>query len=273
MNVEKLPNLGLPQLGDVSDPSRPVLSFDWRADEAHSAAAHTHPRAHIIVVVSGAYWVRTSGGTWLVPEGLAVWIPPHFEHQVYSHGAVEARILFVDETYARNLPDTCGTVAPSALMIVLLERIIGEGNEYEPDGPQARLALVMLDELAQMSFASSTLPLSAEPRVARVMQFLIDDPLSDADVETLARSAGASARTLARLFKAETGITLNQWRINLKLQEAIRRLVSGASVTDVAFEFGYNSASAFSHRFRSQLGVPPKTFQPRAEAGVPQAAP
>ncbi|MGB3146798.1 MAG: AraC family transcriptional regulator [Paracoccaceae bacterium] len=267
MKVENLPNLGLPQLGDIRDSSRPVLSFDWSADAPHSAAAHAHPRAHIIVVVSGAYWVRTSEGTWLVPEGLAVWIPPMVEHQVYSHGAVQARILFVDETHAKTLPSSCGTVIPSDLLMALLEKIISKGNDYEPDGSQARLALVMLDELRQMSFASSPLPVSGEPRVARVMQQLIADPLSEADVETLARNAGASARTLARLFKAETGITLNQWRINLKLQEAIRRLATGANVTDVAFEFGYNSASAFAHMFRSQLGVPPRTYQSRRDAG------
>ena len=265
MNVAKLPDLELPQLGDARDPDHPVLSYDWKADGPHRAASHRHPRAHVIVVVSGAYWVVTHEGTWLVPEGLAVWIPPNVPHEVYSHGAVRARILFVDEAHTAQLPSVCGTVRPSPFMETALVKLISHGNDYVPGGPAARLALVMLDELAQMSFASSPLPVSNEPRVARVMKRLIDNPLADIAAEALAVTACASPRTLARLFKSETGMTLSQWRTNLRIQEAIRRLAKGESVTNVAFELGYSSASAFTHMFRQNLGVPPRSYREMSE--------
>jgi transcriptional regulator GlxA family with amidase domain len=261
MNVAKLPDLGLPQMGEVEDPSRPILSFDWSADAPDSAAAHAHPRAHVIAVTSGAYWVKTPEGTWLVPEGLAVWLPSMTQHQVYSHSAAAARIFFVDRIVAKRLPSKAGTVVPSDLMTSLMKRMVQNGNDYDPGGPAARLGLVMLDELAQMRFAPTLLPASTEPRLERLIQIFADDPLNASYVRELARQAGASTRTLARLFRSEMGMTLGQWRRNLRLQEAIRRLATGASVTEVALELGYSSPSAFTHMFHQNLGVVPSGYR------------
>lgn len=261
MTVEKLPDLDLPAMGQVIDAGRPVLSYGWAARGAHRAAAHSHPRAHLIAPVSGAYWVVTEEGTWLVPEGLAIWLPPGVRHEVYSHASVSARILFVDPAWAGGLPQRGGTVRISALMEALLARIIEEGNAYGPDSPAARLAMVMLDELSRMEFSRLPLPVSKEPRLARVMAEVIASPLGETGLDELARGAGASARTLARLFQAETGMSFTQWRTNLRLAEAIRRLAEGSTITEVAFDLGYSSASAFTYMFRRNLGVPPRRYR------------
>ena len=115
MNIDDLPDLAPPDLGQVVDPARPILSFAWNADGPHRAATHRHPRAHIIEVLSGSMWATTPEGSWLVPTGQAIWIPPHVFHRVHSHGAASARMLFVDERHATNLPTVAGTVEVSSL--------------------------------------------------------------------------------------------------------------------------------------------------------------
>jgi len=263
MTVENLPNLDLPDFGQVHDAARPVLSYGWKAGAPHRAAAHSHPRAHIIYVEFGAYWIVTAEGTWLAPAGRAIWIPPDVHHEVYSHGAVAARILFVDQAHAGPLPGRCGTVEVGPFLAALLSRTVEYGNDYAPNGPAARLALVMLDELAAMDFAPSMLPISREPRIARVMRKLIDDPQSRDRLEHLAKEAGASPRTLARLFRTETGMTFTQWKTNLLLAEAIERLAQGATVTEVAADLGYGTTSGFVYMFRRNLGVPPGHYRLR----------
>jgi len=96
MTVDELPDLNPPDYGNVRDPGRPILSFSWEAAGAHRAAAHSHSRGHIIHPWIGTYRVATPEGTWLVPAGQAIWIPPWVHHEVHSHGAVSARMLFVD---------------------------------------------------------------------------------------------------------------------------------------------------------------------------------
>jgi AraC-like DNA-binding protein len=263
MSIDSLPDLNPPDFGNVCDSGRPVLSFAWRADGAHRAAAHSHVRGHIIFPDSGALWVVTSEGTWMVPPGQAIWIPPRVHHEVYSHGAVSARVLFVDEAYAAPLPSRSGTVQVSSLLTELLLRTVGYGNDYPPDGPAARLAHVTLDELASMELAPLLLPVCKDPRLARVMERLIEEPSAESSLEHAARAAGASRRTLARLFIKETGLTFTQWKTRLLLVESIERLTRGATVTEVAIDLGYSSTSSFVYMFRTHLGVSPGRYRTR----------
>lgn len=265
MTIEKLSTLRVPDFGRIRDRRRPVLSYEWHAPGPHRASAHRHPRGHVIQTVTGAYWVITPEGTWLVPPGQAIWIPPMVYHEVYSHGAVSARVLFVDPAHAGALPARSGTVKFSRLLTELLQRTVAYGNDYPADGPAARLALVMLDELAAIEFAPLLLPVSKDARLARVLARLIEDPSARGNLDAVAKAAGASPRTLARLFRKETGMTYTQWKTRLVLVEAMDRLARGATVTDVALDLGYSSISSFVYMFRSNLGVSPGRY-PRTRA-------
>jgi len=261
MTIDNLPNLSLPDFGSVRDPLRPILSYSWRSPGAHRAAAHSHPRAHIIHPEYGSYWVLTPEGTWLVPSGQAIWIPPDVHHEVYSHGGVFARILFVDPAFAGPLPRRCGTVKISPLLAESLVRAVEYGNDYPADGPAGRLARVVLDELAAMEVAPLLLPVARDPRLARVMEAFIKNPASGESLEGLARVGGASPRTLARLFLRETGLTFTQWKTRFLLVESIERLSRGFTVTEVAGDLGYSSTSSFVHMFRSNLGISPGRYR------------
>jgi AraC-like DNA-binding protein len=260
MGVEDLPDLNPPDFGNVCDPARPILSFSWRFEGAHRAAAHRHPRAHIIHPTVGAYWAITPEGRWLVPAGQALWIPPDVHHQVYATDTVVARMLFVDPASCARLPVHAGTVCVSPLLAELMLRAVEYGNEEDADGRGARLAAVLLDELAAMEVAPLLVPVSTDERLARVMAHVLDDPGADVDLAELGRSAGASQRTLARLFKVETGMTFSQWRTQVRLVQSIDRLAGGATVTAVAADLGYSTTSAFVHMFRTNMGTTPGAY-------------
>jgi AraC-like DNA-binding protein len=260
MTVDNLPDLHPPDFGSVQDRRRPILSFAWQADGPHRAASHSHPRGHIIFTESGSCWVDTPEGRWLVPHGHAIWIPPHLHHEVYGHGPVTARVIFVDPAYVAGMPSRCGTVAVGSLLVELILRTLEYGNDYPPDGAGARLAQVMLDELASLELSPVLLPVSRDTRLTRAMERLARDPASKAGLTEVARDVGASPRTLARLFRHETGLTFAQWRTRLRLVESIERLAKGESVTEVALDLGYASTSSFVFMFRSNLGVPPGRY-------------
>jgi AraC-like DNA-binding protein len=76
----------------------------------------------------------------------------------------------------------------------------------------------------------------------------------------LAKIAGASKRTLERLFKFETGLGFGKWRQQLRLGHAMRLLAAGEAVTSVALEVGYDSTSAFISAFRMTFGKTPGNY-------------
>ena len=94
-------------------------------------------------------------------------------------------------------------------------------------------------------------------RNLRAADRLRQDPAEAIELTDLARRAGASARTLQRLFLEETGLRISEWRQRLRLLHAAGLLGSGASVTSAGLEAGYAGSSAFIAAFRKQFGCTP----------------
>jgi AraC-like DNA-binding protein len=93
------------------------------------------------------------------------------------------------------------------------------------------------------------------------MHALVTDPASPLGLEALAEGSGASPRTLARLFKSETGMTFSEWRTRLRLVESVGRLAHGRPVTEVALDLGYRSTSSFVYAFRKNMGLSPGRYR------------
>jgi len=104
------------------------------------------------------------------------------------------------------------------------------------------------------------LPQPAEPRLRRVTQALLANPGDRRSLAAWARWAGASPRTLARLFLRETGLSFGAWRQRARLLQAVARLATGQAVTTVALDVGYDSPSAFIAAFRRQFGTTPRRY-------------
>jgi AraC-like DNA-binding protein len=141
------------------------------------------------------------------------------------------------------------------------------GLDYPPEGPEARVMTVILDELRALKPEPLHLPHPRDVRLKRIAEALLADPADGRALEDWARDAGASARTLARLFVKETGMTFGAWRERLRLTAAVARLGEGEPVTAVAYDLGYQSPSAFIAMFRRSLGDTPGRYLKRASEG------
>jgi AraC-like DNA-binding protein len=75
-----------------------------------------------------------------------------------------------------------------------------------------------------------------------------------------ADEVGASARTLARLFRSELGTNFTLWRQQMRLAHAAPLVARGYPLSRVAAELGYNSQSAFTAMFRRTFGMSPRRF-------------
>jgi AraC-like DNA-binding protein len=99
------------------------------------------------------------------------------------------------------------------------------------------------------------------------MNRLLEAPSEERGLEELASQCGASGRTLARLFRKETGMTFVAWRKQLRLLEAIDLLGQGHSISQVAFEMGYQSTSAFIAMFHRTIGATPGRYMASRKPG------
>ena len=77
----------------------------------------------------------------------------------------------------------------------------------------------------------------------------------------LADIAGYSEYHFLQLFKAHTGETVMEYVCRRRLFRAMDELASGSRIIDVAFQYGFESHSAFSRAFKREFGFSPSLLR------------
>ena len=65
---------------------------------------------------------------------------------------------------------------------------------------------------------------------------------------------------MSRIFKAETGMSYQDWRQQWRLMKAIELLATPLPVSEVAHQLNFSSDSAFIAFFKQQTGKTPLAF-------------
>lgn len=221
---------------------------------------HAHAWHQLLYASEGVMRVRTSGGIWVVPPGRAVWIPGGVVHSVELTGWVFMRTLYFARDIAVGLPNDCCVVNVSPLLRELIIYTTKTGPLDTRVPAHARLAGVILDQLQELQSVPLQLSIPIDPRARQVAETMRLDPGETRSLEELAAAAGASRRTIERLFRAETGMTFGTWRQQLRFIHALELLAAGEKVTAIALDCGYESSSAFIARFRRVFGTTPGRY-------------
>jgi len=121
--------------------------------------------------------------------------------------------------------------------------------------------------LLDMAYASTRTPAESNRREERrrVLFEAVEAELTDPelDVHRLARRMGVSARYVQMLF-AELGTTPRAFIQNRRLELAAKRLSReglDTTVTDVAYDVGFNDLSSFCRAFRRRFETSPRNYR------------
>lgn len=220
---------------------------------------HSHSWAQLACTLRGAVRLRVGHTTWIVPPTRAVWIPPRVDHEVFLVGEVALRTVYVDASAAPRALTTCEVIDVSNLMRELIVTLGDVDRKRQPVRYDV-LARALLEEMRTAPTLSLDLALPEDRRLRALCEALLEDPGAVLSLQDWAPRVGASARTLARLFQQELGMTFGQWRQRVRLAHAAALVSLGTPLADVAASLGYESASAFSAMFKRPLGRPPSTF-------------
>ncbi|MFN7123717.1 MAG: AraC family transcriptional regulator [Hydrogenophaga sp.] len=267
-------------LGDT-DPYRPTPQHPVRCrarqiDSDNQFEPHHHAWGQLAYCASGLMQVtvlQAPETTTIVPPSRAVWIPPGARHAVTIVEAAHLLTLYID---ASAVP---AHWTHSRVMVVspLLRELVHALDRPQPPTLNAGRALLTL-LLYEMEHAD-TQPLGVpmpsanggDRRLRNLCEAVMQAPAQHATLAAWAAHAGASERTLARLFRDELGTSFQRWRQQVVLAHAMPMLARGVSVGRVAQASGYASESAFSAMFKSAMGLPPTRLLARGKAR-PQAA-
>ncbi|APA69523.1 AraC family transcriptional regulator [Janthinobacterium sp. 1_2014MBL_MicDiv] len=237
----------------------PLRALRMSQPQERVTPPHRHASGQLFGAERGLLSIGADSGQWVVPASHCVWMPPHHAHALRSHGPFAGWSVYVDEASCASLP-----AAPCVMRVSgLLREAVGRASSWEGgalDARQARVAGVILDEIAASPHEPFGLPLPTDPRLLRVARAVLDDLADERGVAALAAWAGVSPRTLARRFQAETGFAPAAWRQRARILRTLELLAAGQPVTTIALDLGYDNVSAFIAMFKRVMGVTPGRY-------------
>ena len=108
-----------------------------------------------------------------------------------------------------------------------------------------------------------------QPVVSAAKRFIRENLDEKLTLEAIAEAVQVSPFYFCKVFKQATGMTFTEYVNRKRVEWAKQELLKpGATVTEVAFEVGYQSLSQFNRSFLRYAGEAPTKYRKRMKAGA-----
>ncbi len=245
-----------------STPDLPLVMIGAPVEHPYQqgVARHSHQRTQLLYAVDGVMRVTTDVGVWMIPPRRALLIAPGVTHELTMLSKVSLRSLYIAPGAIDGFGSGCRLIEVSNLLRELVLAVIKTPGDVPAPGRGDLLAALILSELSGAATVPIKIPWPRDRRLVAVCSAILDNPGANRTIDDWAADAGASGRTLMRLFPKETGLPFRQWVQQVQLADAFLRLARGDAVGNIANALGYASASAFTAMFRRVLGKTPQDY-------------
>lgn len=232
-----------------------VINFDLARGQRFGE--HEHRTHQLVWSPASVLTVDIGDHSWVLPPTLALWIPAGVRHTTGATRPARMRSVYL-------LPERCPVrwtqptvVGVPPLLRELITHLADPGLGAEP---RARAEAVLFDLVRPVAVTTIELPMPADGRARQVAESLLSHPADHRPLEEWGREVGASARTLARLFSAETGMSFGRWRTRARLRAGLEHMAANRPLAAVAHHVGYTTPSSFIAAFRQETGRTPGAY-------------
>lgn len=228
---------------------------------------HTHDWHEIILPLAGLVKVNCKDGTLCqARRGEMVIIPADLAHAYEASGSdAEQVILLFNPVWAKEPLATARVLLHSVLIAELCILLLSGDHKSEHETITATLKIAVNRSLdtAKINVAMNKIRSNIRDMRLRKAIGYIERNFADDDVlEKSAKEGAASFRTLSRLCKSDLGLSPGEVLRVVRIAHAKKLLTAGQySVTEVAFDCGYNSMSQFIFNFKTATGTLPSQFR------------
>lgn len=224
----------------------------------HDSGLHQHGRGQLLYARKGCIRITLANQVCLLPPSRAAWIPPATAHRAVMKEVVDYRSLYFSAELSLQVDAAVCVVEVSPLLEAVLEPMAQA--DFDVDWSQGRYRYLLglcLDEMQNALRQPTLLPL---PQDRRLHSLIAQPERLPPELRELEQEVGASARTIGRIFRLETGMSYQQWRQQWRLMRAIELLAIGKNYSYTATMLGFQSESAFVAFFKGMVGRTPREF-------------
>lgn len=231
---------------------------DWKHDDHE----HSHQRSQLTFVEEGYQYFHIDQKIYIVPQHHVIWIPSGKAHRISSEAkTVNLMVFLFKSVFADEFYQHVHVfAAPPVLKEMLL--YASKWNQLtEKDEEQDVFFKAILKSLPNFCRESSFLeiPVPSDARLIPVCTYIDSNFKYSLNTAALAERAQMSVRSLQRIFKSETGTTLQKYLQLVRILKSIELMDTGRyTLSQIAYKVGYQSLSAFTSSYYSIMKSKPK---------------
>jgi len=261
-----------------------VLLLDDHAESGSrfgSQERHFHDELELHFVDRGRGVFLLPRGTLGVGAGTLVWIPPRRQHLLLEASGDFRRWMLLcrrrlvhrvlpggahDALLGRAAAERSGVLSPRALLS-LRQTFVEVSRDRSGDVSlfNAGVGFALARAWAHSENGSATPePIAVHPAVVAAVR-LLRDAAQRPSMPELARRVGLTESHLSKLFTAQVGASVTDFRNRVGLERFFDLYGDGSTMTllDAALEAGFGSYPQFHRVFRHQMGYSPAAHRKR----------
>lgn len=227
---------------------------------------HIHTQGHILVVLEGVATLNVERSAYYIPNGYFVWIPPQVSHRVSFEGE-KVKVLNIYYPPIYSIPEfyqTVGMYPMPSLLYHTLELIKEKSRIYQQEDwlyEQLSTLNHILPHIIEKEKYQLRLPTSDHPVILKIIEAIHREYQNPITTQSIGDQVGLSVRTLSRYMRSELDISFVQYVRTYRIIMAINQMVKAEdSITNIAYNVGYESLTAFSNAFYKVTGQRPSLF-------------
>ena len=273
----------LKTLPEIGFPHFPALCSDRRSQAGPPMAPQRHPdRFELVYIHSGMQFRATNGFNYPLSGGQALFIQADWPHGtgIMPRGTGHVFWLHIRSDLKKpllNLPAIESQALITALKhvkpVLHLDQSIHQ--DFTSIFKLAKKDASTIDRihirqhLLHILISICNAP-SSNPKPDPLLKIFEHSELLDQPA-LLAHKAGISLSRLRARCKELTGISLGDYLLQLRIQQAMQSLIHAQhkSITDIALDLGFSSSQYFATVFKRYTAMSPSAF--RSDTSSPQA--
>lgn len=250
-------------------------------------AIHCHNSMEFMYVVEGICEIQTENRIEHLVEKQFIFLTSNTPHRLVVSPHMTCTILNLEFSFCKERieKEVCISVlelqkrCPDTNSIL---RLSGEYSVFHDNGDVFRCFQELLGELTQTARyhlylsellfqrllvmvscrASTRRPETGVIYVRKIKEYIREHYFEEIELQDIADFVNLNSDYMRRLFKKQEKISISKYLLKFRMEKAIFLLLnSNKSITDIAFEVGFNSRQHFYRVFMEQYGLNPKEYR------------
>lgn len=247
----------------VDDIHKP--NFVWFEDNwTHDNVMHKHEKAQLIYVESGFQYLTVNGKIYLLPQNHVAWIPPNAIHKTNSHSEmIKLMIIFFEVSKSDLFYHEVNIFSVPPVLKEMIKYAEKWSRNIEESADENIFLKALYNELPNFVADAIQLHISLpdDKRLSKAIKYLNNNYTKDLKMDELSEIAALSLRSIERIFKKETGLTLSKYQQMLRIIKSLELLSTHKwTISEIAYKVGYKSLQAYTNSFKSVMQYSPSDF-------------